>query len=86
MEARELLAALLESLEKPEVKEYYTTEEAGKMLNRKPSTLRTWCQQNRIDYKKSGDPKRGRLLIPHAEVERLKANHCQLRPVATSAA
>ena len=71
----EVLRELL--LEQPcDVKQEYSPKEVAKAVGRDVGTVRDWCRMKRIDSRKAGR----RVLIPHDEVERLKATHCELHP------
>lgn len=61
-------------VEKPSTKEWYTPDEAGKLLGKAPMTIREHCRFGRIRAKKRQSG-RGRSLewaISAAEVERVR--------------
>lgn len=65
-------ALLEELLQQRIIKEWYTTSEAGKILNRANYTVREWCRERRVTARKAPDG-RG-WLIGREELERLR-NH-----------
>lgn len=59
-----------------DVYEEYTPRQVAKILSRSIGTVHDWCRMKRIESRKAGRS----VLIPHDEVERLRASHCELRP------
>ena len=57
-------------------KESYTVEQAGERLNRKPWTVRQWCNKGQVKdaYKVHGKGRTGEWRIPHEEIIRLQNN------------
>jgi ribosomal protein L16 Arg81 hydroxylase len=55
-------------------KESYTVEQAGERLNRKPWTVRQWCNKGQVKgaYKVHGKGRTGEWRIPHEELVRLQ--------------
>lgn len=73
----ERLETMLKMLvERPRTKEYYTTIEAGKVLDRDPFTVREWCRHGRIhaQKRKTGRGKSCEWMISHDELVRIE-NH-----------
>jgi Helix-turn-helix domain len=66
-----LLATLVEQ---KQVKEWYTTAEAAKLLDKAEFTVREWCRLGRIHAKKKkcGRGIAGEWIISHAELMRVK--------------
>lgn len=71
---------LLERMERLEdvhrvslVKESYTVEEVAERANRRPFTVRQWCNKGQIKAEKiHGRGRQGEWRIPHEEVGRLQ--------------
>jgi len=65
---------LLSLVERPAAKEWYTTAEMAKLLDRTEYTCREWCRQGRIIAKKKscGRGKGGEWLVSHGELLRLR--------------
>jgi excisionase family DNA binding protein len=59
-----------------EPKQEYSPKEVAKAVGRDVGTVRDWCRMKRIKCRKAGR----RVLIPHDELERLKATHSELAP------
>jgi Helix-turn-helix domain len=57
-------------------KESYTVEQAGELLNRKPWTVRQWCNKGQVKgaYKVHGKGRTGEWRILHEEIIRLQNN------------
>jgi len=75
----ELIKRLFELLSEhttSDPKQEYSPKEVAKIVDRDVGTVRDWCRMKRIKCRKAGR----RVLIPHDEVERLKATHCELGP------
>jgi hypothetical protein len=55
-------------------KESYTVEEAAERLDRKPWTVRQWCNKGQVKgaYKVHGKGRTGEWRIPHEELVRLQ--------------
>lgn len=72
-----MLAALVEQ---KSVKDWYSTPEIAKLLDRAEYTVREWCRQGRISARKKpcGRGKGGEWLVSHEEVVRLRSEG--LRP------
>lgn len=63
-------------------REWYTVEEASKLLQRRPYTVREWCRNKRINSKKRLDG-RGHSkswMISRAEIHRIKEQGLLPRP------
>jgi len=56
-------------------KEAYTVEEAAERLNRKPYTVRQWCNKGQVKdvYKVRGKGRQGEWRIPHEVLVKLQA-------------
>jgi excisionase family DNA binding protein len=67
-------AALVTLVERQTVKEWYTTEEVGKLLGKSEYTVREWCRQGRIrgEKKGSGRGKYQSWVVSHAELLRVQ--------------
>lgn len=67
----QMLATLIEQRM---VKDWYSTAEVSRILNRAEYTVREWCRQGRIRAKKKpcGRGKGGEWLISNEELTRLK--------------
>jgi DNA-directed RNA polymerase specialized sigma24 family protein len=66
-------SAVSELLRQRTVKDWYTTEEAAKVLDKAEFTVREWCRQGRVHAEKKGSG-RGKYqswVIPHAELLRI---------------
>jgi transposase len=66
-----LLAVLVE---RERTKEWYSTEEVGRLLGRSEYTVREWCRQGRIRGEKKGSG-RGRYqswVVSHTELLRVQ--------------
>jgi hypothetical protein len=76
IEARlERMESLLKSLiERATIKDWYSTAEVARLLDRAEYTVREWCRQGRIRAKKKpcGRGKGGEWLVSHDEFERLR--------------
>jgi excisionase family DNA binding protein len=48
--------------------EFFTVDEFAALFRRVPTTVRQWCAQNRIEYRRVGKA----LLIPATEVARVR--------------
>ena len=76
IEARlERMESLLKSLiERGTIKDWYSTAEVARLLDRAEYTVREWCRQGRIRAKKKpcGRGKGGEWLVSHDEFERLR--------------
>ena len=66
-----MLAVLVE---RQTVKDWYSTAEVARLLDKAEYTVREWCRQGRIRAKKklSGRGKGGEWLVSHEELTRLK--------------
>jgi Helix-turn-helix domain len=66
-----LLAALVEQ---KLVKDYYTTAEVGKILDKSDYTVREWCRQGRVHGSKRecGRGTASEWVISRAELDRIK--------------
>lgn len=77
VERLERIEALLIQLQnEPQAKEWYSTAEVAKKVDREPWTVRDWCRLGRVDAKKERYG-RGRALewrISHEELQRI-LNH-----------
>ena len=49
----------------------YTTRETAELLGKAPRTIRRWVEEGVLKAVKVGDKRRGRLLIPAREIDRL---------------
>jgi hypothetical protein len=76
-----LLMVILNRIERIETrlalsveKESYTVEEAAERLDRKPWTVRQWCNKLQVNgaYKVHGKGRTGEWRIPHEELVRLQ--------------
>jgi hypothetical protein len=67
-------SALAELLLQKTIKEWYSTSEMARILDRAEYTVREWCRQGRIQAKKKacGRGKAGEWLVSHEELMRLK--------------
>jgi transposase len=67
-------AALQILVEKQTVKDWYSTAEVAKILQRAEYTVREWCRQGRIRARKKpcGRGKGGEWLVSHEELSRLR--------------
>src|SRR5262245_7606976 len=64
-------AAIQALAERGAVREWYTTDEAAKLLGRAEYTVREWCRQGRLNaQKRSGRGSYPSWAISHAEIER----------------
>ena len=65
-------AALTQLVERQMVKDFYTTDEFAKIVNKAEFTCREWCRHGRIRGQKrfSGRGKHCAWVIPHAELLR----------------
>jgi len=76
LEARlgEINAKLDLLVEQRTLKDWYSTEEVAKIVNKAEYTVREWCRQGRITAKKKicGRGKGGEWLISHEELARFK--------------
>jgi hypothetical protein len=71
----ERIESVLEQLvQQRTVKDWYSTAEVAKHLERAEYTVREWCRQGRIRAKKKpcGRGKGGEWLVSHEELTRLK--------------
>ena len=61
-------------LERQTVKDWYSTTEVARLLDKAEYTVREWCRQGRICAKKKpcGRGKGGEWLVSHEELTRLK--------------
>ncbi len=66
-----LLASLVQ---RQAIKDWYTTAEIAKLLDRAEYTVREWCRQGRIRARKKpcGRGKGGEWLVSHDEFMRLR--------------
>ena len=66
-----LLASLVQ---RQAIKDWYTTAEVAKLLDRAEYTVREWCRQGRIRARKKpcGRGKGGEWLVSHDEFMRLR--------------
>lgn len=69
-------AALTSLLERQSVKDWYTTDEAAKLLGKAEFTVREWCRLRRIhaEKKESGRGRFQSWVISHDEVLRVQRN------------
>lgn len=78
----EAIQATLEQLSQPRVtKEYYSTADVAKLLNKAEFTVREWCRNHRV-YAEKRACGRGPMqdwIISHKELERIR-NHGLLPP------
>ncbi|OAI40513.1 hypothetical protein AYO40_00790 [Planctomycetaceae bacterium SCGC AG-212-D15] len=61
-------------VEQRTVKDWYSTEEAAKILGRAEFTVREWCRLGRVNAEKKGSG-RGKYqswVISHAELQRIQ--------------
>lgn len=65
---------LVALVEKQAVREWYSTEELGKLLNRSEFTVREWARQKRIraEKRRSGRGAHTSWAISHSEVLRIQ--------------
>jgi len=70
-EIKHMLAALVE---RQAVKDWYSTAEVARLLDKAEYTVREWCRQGRIRARKKpcGRGKGGEWLVSHEELTRLK--------------
>jgi hypothetical protein len=75
LERLDRIEAALESLVRQRtIKDWYSTAEVAKLLERAEYTVREWCRQGRIRAKKKecGRGKGGEWLVSHEEFVRLR--------------
>jgi hypothetical protein len=67
-------AALRMLVERQAVKDWYSTEEAGKILGKAEFTVREWCRHGRIraEKRRSGRGKFCSWVIAHEELLRIQ--------------
>ena len=67
-------ASLATLVERQTVKDWYTTEEAAKILGKAEFTVREWCRLGRINAEKkaSGRGKYQAWVISHEELQRIQ--------------
>lgn len=67
-------AALTALLDRETVKDWYTTEEAARVLGRSEYTVREWCRLGRVrgEKKGSGRGKYQSWVVSHAELLRVR--------------
>ena len=74
------IEALLEHLlEQRIAKEWYSTAEVARVLNRAEYTVREWCREGRVTARKTENG-RG-WLISHEELDRLRNHGLGIKPV-----
>jgi hypothetical protein len=71
----ERIDQLEENLAIARPKETYTVEEAAERLNRRPYTVRQWCNKGQVKdvYKVRGKGRQGEWRIPHEVLVKLQA-------------
>lgn len=67
-------AVLHRLVQQKTIKEWYTTQEVGTLLDRSAYTVREWCREGRVDAekRKSGRGRSREWMISHEELTRIQ--------------
>ena len=64
-----LLKDIIKKLSKNDVDEYFTIQEAAKILKRSRSTIRQWIKKGMLEGVKLNNTKQDRYLIPRESIK-----------------